>query len=252
MSGKPRTKKNTKTTKPGAVPKIEERYPMSKKELIQHIIGKKPKDKFLTENQKKFADTLKENQITICSGPAGSGKSHLALKTAIELISDPTTPYEKIIVIRPAIEGGDQSLGYLKGTLREKLDPYMYPTFYLLDKILGEGIAAKLEFHNIIEVMAISYIRGCNLDNCILVCEEFQNATPSETKLVLTRIGFNSKFFVTGDIEQSDKFKDKEKSGLYDAIKRLRDVPDIGVFEFGPEDIVRNKIITEILKRYDS
>jgi len=102
-----------------------------------------------------------------------------------------------------------------------------------------------------IEVAALAYMRGWNVDNTILVFEEAQNATPAQIKLLLTRIGFNSKFFISGDLEQSDKFKDKTKSGLYDAKKRLNDVRGIGIFEFGIEDIVRNPIISEILRRYE-
>lgn len=246
MSAKDRTRKKV-NTKP---PPIEDLKSLSKKELITQILGKKTRDKFLNENQKKFHDILKKNQITICSGPSGSGKSFLALRTAIELISDPTTPYEKIIIIRPAVEGGEQAMGYLKGTLRDKLEPYVFSSFYLLNKILGEGIAAKLEYHNIIEVMSLAHARGLSIENAILVTEEAQNCTPSEMKLILTRIGYNSKFFITGDVEQSDKFKQIEKSGLHDTMNRLKDIEDIGIFEFNENDIVRNPIISKILKRY--
>ena len=112
-------------------------------------------------------------------------------------------------------------------------------------------IADLLKDQGYIEVAALAYMRGWNVDNTILVFEEAQNATPAQIKLLLTRIGFNSKFFLSGDLEQSDKFKDKTKSGLYDAKKRLEGVKGIGVFEFGNEDIVRNPIIGEILRRYD-
>ena len=247
MSAKDRTRKKV-NTKP---PPIEDLKSLSKKELITQILGKKTRDKFLNENQKKFHDILKDNQITICSGPAGTGKSYLALRTAIELISDPTTPYEKIIIIRPAVEGGEQAMGYLKGTLREKMDPYMYPSFYLLNKIIGKEATSKLEHHDIIEVMSLSFLRGINVENALLIGEEFQNATPSEMKLTLTRIGFNSKFFITGDIDQSDKYRNKKDSGLYDAMQRLKDIPNIGMFEFEMTDIVRNPIISEILKKYE-
>ena len=116
---------------------------------------------------------------------------------------------------------------------------------------IGAAIAKKLKDEGFIEVAALAYMRGWNVDNTILVFEEAQNATPAQIKLLLTRIGFNSKFFLSGDLEQSDKFKDKTKSGLYDAKKRLGDVRGIGVFEFGNQDIVRNPIIGEILNRYE-
>lgn len=238
-------------TKPKATTQtFEEPKEINKKDLIRNIITKKPKDKFLNENQKKYYQLLKEKEITICSGSAGTGKSHLALRAAIDLILDPQTPYEKLIILRPAVEGGEQRLGYLKGTLREKLEPYMYPSFYLLNKILGDGVAAKLEFFNIIEVMSLSHVRGISIDNAILVVEEAQNCTPSEIKLILTRIGYNSKFFISGDIEQSDKYKNKADSGLYDSMQRLKDIEEIGFFEFTEEDIVRNPVISKILKKY--
>jgi phosphate starvation-inducible PhoH-like protein len=229
---------------------FEEPKEVNKKDLIRNIITKKPKEKFLNENQKKYYQLLKEKEITICSGSAGTGKSHLALRAAIDLILEPQTPYEKLIILRPAVEGGEQRLGYLKGTLREKLEPYMYPSFYLLNKILGDGIAAKLEFFNIIEIMSLSHVRGISIDGAILVVEEAQNCTPSEIKLILTRIGYNSKFFISGDIEQSDKYKNKSDSGLYDSMQRLKGIEEIGFFEFTEEDIVRNPIISKILKKY--
>jgi phosphate starvation-inducible PhoH-like protein len=132
------------------------------------------------------------------------------------------------------------------------MDPYIYASYYLLQKIIGKDATTKLEESGIIEIMSLSFVRGISVDNAILVFEESQNATPNEMKTVLTRIGFNSKFFISGDIEQSDKFKQKEKSGLYDAIIRLVDMKDVGIFKFKPEDIVRNPIITEIIKRYDT
>jgi phosphate starvation-inducible PhoH-like protein len=158
--------------------------------------------------------------------------------------------YDKIIIVRPAVEA-EEKLGALPGNLEEKLDPYIFPSYYLLNKIIGKEAREKLKEAEVIEVFALAYMRGMTIDNAILVFEEAQNATPAQIKLLLTRIGFNSKFFLSGDLEQSDKFKDKTKSGLFDAKKRLHDVKGIGIFEFGMEDIVRNPIIGEILNRYD-
>lgn len=225
---------------------------ITKKELIGQIIKKKTKEKFLTENQKKYYELLTTNQITICSGPAGTGKSHVSLKAAIDLLVNPDTPYEKIIIVRPAVESSDSKLGSLPGDVREKMDPYIYASYYLLQKIIGRESTLKLEEFGIIEIMSLSFIRGISVDNSILVFEESQNSTPSEMKTLLTRIGFNSKFFISGDIEQSDKFKQKEKTGLYDAMQRLTEMKDVGIFTFKPEDIVRNPIITELIKRYNT
>lgn len=223
----------------------------NRKEFITEIIKKKSKEKFLSENQKKYYQILTNNQITICSGPAGVGKSYLVMKAAIDLIMRPETPYEKIIIVRPAVESSDSKLGSLPGDLREKMDPYVYASFYLLHKIIGKEATKSLEENGFIEIMSLSFMRGINVDNSILVVEEAQNSTPSEMKMVLTRIGFNSKFFISGDIEQSDKFKQKEKSGLYDAMYKLKDINDVELFQFGNDDVVRNPIIKEILKRYE-
>jgi phosphate starvation-inducible PhoH-like protein len=178
------------------------------------------------------------------------GKSYIAMKRAVDLLYDDSNKYEKIIIVRPAVEA-EEKLGSLPGGLEEKLDPYIYPSYYLLNKIIGKEAREDLKNMGYIEVAALAYMRGWNVDNTILVFEEAQNATPSQIKLLLTRIGYNSKFFISGDLEQSDKYKDKTKSGLYDAKKRLHDVKGIGIFEFGMEDIVRNPIIGEILNRYD-
>ena len=220
-----------------------------KKQRIRDII-KQPKEKFLTKNQEKYWEILTNNEITLCFGPAGVGKSYIAMKRAIDLLWDDRNKYEKIIIVRPAVEA-EEKLGSLPGGLEEKLDPYIYPSYYLLNKIIGKDAREKLKDEGFIEIAALAYMRGWNVDNTILVFEEAQNTTPSQMKLLLTRIGFNSKFFISGDLEQSDKFKDKTKTGLYDAKVRLGDLPNVGIFEFDDKDIVRNPLITEILRRYD-
>jgi phosphate starvation-inducible PhoH-like protein len=238
-------------------PKIGKNYPVvsvedrktTHKQRIREII-KKPKEKFLTKSQEEYWRILGDNQITLCFGPAGVGKSYIAMKRAIDLLYDDNNKYEKIIIVRPAVEA-EEKLGSLPGGLEEKLDPYIYPSYYLLNKIIGKESREQLKDEGYIEVAALAYMRGWNVDNTILVFEEAQNASPAQIKLLLTRIGFNSKFFLSGDLEQSDKFKDKTKSGLYDAKRRLHDVRGIGIFEFGMEDIVRNPIISQILERYD-
>ena len=222
---------------------------MSKKDLLSSII-KKTKEKFLSENQKKYYNVLKNNQITICSGPAGVGKSYIAMKAAVDLLADPETPYEKLLIVRPAVEA-EEKLGSLPGALEEKLDPYISPSYYLLNKLIGKEKREKLIEMDFIEVQALAFIRGWNIDNTILIFEEAQNSTPNQMKLLLTRIGFNSKFFISGDLEQTDRYKDKKLSGLWDAIYRFTEMDDIGIFEFNQDDIVRNPLITKILKKYE-
>lgn len=229
----------------------EEKITKTKKEQICSILKKKTKQKFLTQNQKLYYETLMNNQITICSGPAGTGKSYISMKAAIDLLVDPETPYEKIMIVRPAVESSSVSLGSLPGDLREKMGPYVYSSLSLLHKIIGKENTENLEQIDVLEIMSLSFLRGYNADNMILIFEESQNSTPSEMKMLLTRIGFNAKFFISGDIEQSDKFKKKELSGLYDAFKRLNNINNIGLFEFNNNDVVRNPIIKIILERYD-
>lgn len=222
---------------------------MSKKDQISGMI-KKSKDKFLTQSQREYYDKLKRNQITICSGPAGVGKSFIAMKAAVDLLADHSSPYEKIIIVRPAVEA-EEKLGSLPGNVEEKLDPYIFPSYYLLNKIIGKEAREKLKQLEVIEVFALAYMRGMNIDNSILIFEEAQNATPKQMKLLLTRIGTDSKFFISGDLEQTDRYKDKKHSGLWDAIEKFKNISEIGVHEFGDEDVVRNPLITEILKRYE-
>jgi phosphate starvation-inducible PhoH-like protein len=241
-----------KTTRrqPTQTPTLEVGIQKTKKQLICSIVKKKTKEKFLSESQKIYYETLSSNQITICSGPAGVGKSYIAMKCAVDLLVDPETPYEKIIIVRPAVEA-EEKLGSLPGGVEEKLDPYIFPSYYLLNKIIGKESRERLKDVEAIEVFALAYMRGMNIDNSILIFEEAQNSTPSQMKLLLTRIGYNSKFFISGDLEQTDRYKDKKQSGLYDAIQRFKDVRDIGVYDFRDAKNVRNPLISKILSKYD-
>ena len=223
---------------------------ISRKELINSVIKRKQKSKFLSDNQKDYYDILINNQITICSGPAGVGKSYISMKAAVDLLMDPNNSYEKIIIVRPAVEA-EEKLGSLPGNLEEKLDPYIFPSYYLLNKIIGKEAREKLKEYEVIEVFALAYMRGMNIDNSILIFEEGQNSTPNQMKLLLTRIGYNSKFFISGDLEQTDRYKDKKQSGLYDALQRFSGIPDIGIYDFKNAKNVRNPLISKILVKYD-
>ena len=239
------------TTRKKQTPVKEEPTPLlSKKDFINTIIKRKQRNKFLSEEQEEYYKILKSNQITIASGPAGVGKSYIAMKAAVDLLMDPGNSFEKIIIVRPAVEA-EEKLGSLPGNLEEKLDPYIFPSYYLLNKIIGKEAREKLKEAEIIEVFALAYMRGMNIDNSILIFEESQNSTPNQMKLLLTRIGFNSKFFISGDLEQTDRYKDKKQSGLYDAIQRFKNVDDVGIYDFGNAKNVRNPLIGKILKKYD-
>jgi len=242
-------------TRKKIVPQKEETptsQPISKKDFINTIIKKKQKNKFLSDHQEEYYNLLKEKEITICSGPAGVGKSYISMKAAVDLLIDPNNSYEKIIIVRPAVEA-EEKLGSLPGNVEEKLDPYIFPSYYLLNKIIGKESREKLKEIEVIEVFALAFMRGMNIDNSILIFEEGQNASPSQMKLLLTRIGFNSKFFISGDVEQSDKYKNKTLSGLWDAIEKFRDDNYVSTFEFKDKnDIVRNPLISKILRKYDN
>jgi phosphate starvation-inducible PhoH-like protein len=238
------TRRKPQTTEDTPVPTS------TKRDILNQVIKKRPKGKFLTENQKIYYETLLNNQITICSGPAGVGKSYIAMKTAVDLLLDEGNGYDKIIIVRPAVEA-EEKLGSLPGNVEEKLDPYIFPSYYLLNKIIGKEAREKLKDAEVVEVFALAYMRGMTIDNSILIFEEAQNATPKQMKLLLTRIGSNTKFFISGDIEQTDRYKDKKHSGLYDALTRFNGIPGVGIFEFGDKDGVRNPIITKILQRYE-
>ena len=238
--------------KPDPIIKLESKdsKPFTKKDLINSIIKRKQKNKFLSKHQEDYYNILKNNQITVASGPAGVGKSFIAMKAAVDLLVDANNSYEKIIIVRPAVEA-EEKLGSLPGNLEEKLDPYIFPSYYLLNKIIGKEAREELKKAEIIEVFALAYMRGMNIDNSILIFEEAQNSTPNQMKLLLTRIGYNSKFFISGDLEQTDRYKDKKQSGLYDAIQKFSNVSDIGVYDFKDAKNVRNPLITKILSEYD-
>ena len=241
-------KKQTPTATP-ATTAFEQGH-KTKKEVICSILKRQTKEKFLSQSQKVYYDKLNNGEIVICSGPAGVGKSYIAMKAAVDLLSDPTNNYEKIIIVRPAVEA-EEKLGALPGNVEEKLDPYIFPSYYLLNKIIGKEVREKLKEIEVIEVFALAYMRGMNIDNSILIFEEAQNSTPNQMKLLLTRIGFNSKFFISGDLEQTDRYKDKKQSGLWDAIHRFQNMDNILTHVFGDEDVVRNPLITKILKKYE-
>lgn len=237
------------------VKKNSERGPkemFNRKDLISNILGSTTmRPKFKTENQKKFYELIDEKEITFCAGAAGCGKTHIALAKSLALLNNPNNKFEKLVLVKPAIEAGE-NLGFLPGNLEEKLAPYLFPTYYVIGKIVGEDVKTRLIGDKVIEVLAIPYMRGLNIDNSIVVIDETQNLSSSQLKTLITRIGENSKFIFLGDVSQSDKFDKQEKTALYDAFNRYKDIDEIGKFKFTEEDIIRNPIIKKILKTYES
>ena len=230
-------------------PQNEDIDSMSDASLLKNIC-KKVKIQFRNESQQKFWETVERNQIILCSGPAGTGKSYLSVVKSLQLLCDEKNPYKYIIITTPAVEA-DEKLGSLPGDVDEKLSPYTYSTLYIFEKVLGKRRLEKLIERGTIKVLAFAYMRGMNIDHSIVIGEEIQNATPRQVKTLLTRIGEGSKFILSGDMEQSDRYSDSTKSGLHFAIEKLRGESDIGVFEFIDKDIVRNPIIGRILKKFN-
>ena len=210
--------------------------------------NKKITIKCKNQEQKDFINIIDSNEIILCNGPAGCGKSYLSIMKALNYLKE-DNKYKKIYIITPAVEISRTGVGFLPGSFSEKIAVYMNSVFRLFDKAIGEKNRKLMVDRNIIETLGLGYIRGENFDDCILIVDEAQNLTIKEMLTVLTRIGQNCKMFISGDIMQTDKLR-KEESGLDYAMKKLENIENIGVFTFSEDSIVRNSIISKILKNW--
>ncbi|NSW45563.1 MAG: PhoH family protein [Bacteroidales bacterium] len=203
--------------------------------------------KAYTPNQKKLIEISTQNDLVIVTGPAGSGKTYTAIALAVKALKN--REIKRIILSRPAVEAGE-NLGYLPGNLKDKLDPYLQPLYdALLDMIPRKKLEEYIE-DGIIEIAPLAYMRGRTLDYAFVILDEAQNATTLQLKMFLTRMGKNAKFIITGDITQID-LNHKQQSGLYIATQILKDIEGIGIIEFNELDIVRHKLVKDIVKAYD-
>ena len=216
------------------------------KDIICHTINGKPV-KAKTVGQKKYLDAIDKNMIVFGIGPAGTGKTYLAMAKAITAFKN--NEINRIILTRPAIEAGEK-LGFLPGDLQSKVDPYLRPLYDALYEIMGADSFIKNMDKGLIEVAPLAYMRGRTLDNAFIVLDEAQNTTPAQMKMFLTRIGFGSKAIITGDLSQKDIPKDAI-SGLDVALKVLKGVDDIGVCQMTSADVVRHPLIQKIVEAYD-
>ena len=200
-----------------------------------------------TLGQKKYIESIKNNTIVIGVGPAGTGKTYLAVAMAVNAFR--AKQINRIILTRPAVEAGEK-LGFLPGDLQQKVDPYLRPLYDALFDMLGPESFQKYQERGNIEVAPLAYMRGRTLDDSFIILDEAQNTTPEQMKMFLTRLGFGSKIVVTGDITQID-LPDGKKSGLVEVIKILKNVDDIQTVKFSEKDVVRHKLVQDIIKAYD-
>ena len=207
--------------------------------------GKPIKPKTL--GQKSYVEAIKNNTITIGVGPAGTGKTYLAVAQAVSAFR--AKQVNRIILTRPAVEAGEK-LGFLPGDLQQKVDPYLRPLYDALFEMLGAENFQKCQERGDIEVAPLAYMRGRTLDDSFIILDEAQNTTSEQMKMFLTRLGFNSKAVVTGDITQID-LPDGKKSGLKDAVKILKNIDDIAICRLTGKDVVRHRLVQEIIKAYE-
>ncbi len=200
---------------------------------------------FRTPNQKTFYRTIGRNDVTFSIGPAGCGKTYLATHYALKNLAQ--GKYENMIITKPLVEVDGERLGYLPGDIDEKTAPYMMSIYYNMEQIIGKGRLEVLKRAGVVKVIPLAYMRGLTLTDSIVVLDEAQNATPSQIKTFVTRIGQGSKYIINGDLMQSDL---RKANGLDDAIKRFTGIRRVGFSQFDLSDVVRHPIVAELLERY--
>ena len=209
------------------------------------VKGKPVKAK--TVGQRQYVDSITKNTIVLGVGPAGTGKTFLAVAMAVRALREKKVT--RIILTRPAIEAGEK-LGFLPGDLQSKIDPYLRPLYDALYEMLGVETYQKYVEKGVIEIAPLAYMRGRTLDDSFIILDEAQNATPEQMKMFLTRLGFNSKAVVTGDLTQTD-LPAGQKSGLSTAVKILSGIDDIGIHYFSERDVVRHRLVQKIINAYE-
>ena len=200
-----------------------------------------------SENQQRLIDTFKENDMVFAVGPAGSGKTYLSIALAVKALKDKTA--KRIILSRPAVEAGEK-LGFLPGDMREKIDPYLQPLYDALQDMLPAVKLQELMDKDIIQIAPLAFMRGRTLNDAIVILDEAQNTTTAQIRMFLTRMGWNTKMIITGDLTQIDLPR-QTLSGLKDAIRILEGIEGIGVVNLNQKDIVRHKLVTRIVEAYE-
>jgi len=206
------------------------------------------KVKCKTENQKALVNSIKENEVTICSGPAGTGKTYLACAEALKLIKR-YTKYKKIVIVKSVTTLKNEEIGFLKGNLREKMEPFMFSFVHNFEKLVGQSITSRLRELKTIEEMPIAYMRGINLDRSIIIVDEAQNISQENMRTIMTRLGRDSKMIFLGDERQQDS---KGGNGLTFLMDHFSNIEEIGCVQFNKSDVVRNPLIAKIERVFDS
>lgn len=223
---------------------IDKFVALYEEEIIKDSYGKPIRVKTL--GQKIYIDSVKNHDVVFGIGPAGTGKTFLAVTLAVTALK--RGQVKRIILTRPAVEAGE-SLGFLPGDLKEKVDPYLRPVYDALYQILGKEQTSRLMEREIIEIAPLAYMRGRTLDDAFVILDEAQNTTIMQMKMFLTRLGFNSKMIVNGDVSQIDLPKNV-KSGLIDAVEKLRNIKKIDFIHLSAKDVVRHPVVAEIINAY--
>ena len=199
-------------------------------------------------NQKLYVDSLKTNDIVFAIGPAGTGKTYLGIMYALKALKMGLA--RRIVLVRPVVEAGEK-LGFLPGDLKEKIDPYLVPIYDGLNDAIGKEMVTKYIDKGIIEVAPLAYMRGRTLENAIVILDEAQNSNLAQMKMFLTRLGYNSKMIITGDITQID-LPNSNQSGLVEATNLLNDIEGIKIIKFSKEDVMRHPLVFKIIERYEN
>jgi phosphate starvation-inducible PhoH-like protein len=199
-----------------------------------------------SDGQEEFINSINHNKLTVCVGPAGTGKTYVATAMAARLLRD-TTEYDHIMIVRPAVEACNERLGFLPGSIDKKMAPYAMPALYNLSKVVGKREFHHMKQNGIIQVMPLAFMRGLTLDHCLVILDEAQNTTPDQMKMFLTRLGEDCKAIVEGDETQSDI---KGLNGLSDIARRLDGMRDVGIVSMGTDEIIRSRFVSDLLERY--